>query len=89
MPFAAPVPTRTIALAHRTDVHPTRAVEEFRATLVHLLGDAHARDDLPAGVRFIRPAVPKGSQSGAGSTSVGQPPVPSSSRTTRNASPSE
>ncbi|MGH3938768.1 MAG: LysR family transcriptional regulator [Pseudonocardiaceae bacterium] len=86
VPFATPVPTRTIALAHRTDVHPTRAVEEFRSTLVHLLGEAHARDDLPAGVEFVSP----GSQSGLGSTSSpGQPSRPSSSRTTRNARASE
>ncbi|MGH3752834.1 MAG: LysR family transcriptional regulator [Pseudonocardiaceae bacterium] len=85
VPFVPPIPVRTIALAHRTDVHPTRAAAEFRSTLLQLLGDAHAQNDLPAGVEFI---VPEG-QSGHGSTSVGQLPGPTSSRTTRTVSSSE
>ncbi|HEU0089196.1 MAG TPA: LysR substrate-binding domain-containing protein [Pseudonocardiaceae bacterium] len=88
VPFVPPVPTRTITLAHRTDMHPTRAAEEFRAVLLDLLQDAHARDDLPSGVAFIPPQVPGSSQSGPDSTSAGHPSEPSSSRTTRNAIPS-
>ena len=89
VPFVPPVPTRTIALAHRTDVHPTRAAQEFRRTLLHLLSEAHIHSRLPAGVELIPSGEPKGDQPGSGSTSAGQPPAPSSSRTTRNASPSE
>ncbi len=89
VPFVPPTPIRTIALAHRTDVRPTRAAEEFRSTLLQLLGDAHVRGDLPAGVEFIAPGGPCGGQSRKGSTSVGPASGPSSSRTTRQASPSE
>ncbi|MGH4012558.1 MAG: LysR family transcriptional regulator [Pseudonocardiaceae bacterium] len=89
VPFVPPVPPRTIALAHRTDVHPTRAAQEFRHTLLHSLGEAHARDDLPAGVEFILPGEREDDQPGSDSGSVGQLPGPSSSRTTRHASPSE
>ncbi len=87
VPFVPPIPPRTISLAHRTDVHPTRAAEEFRSTLLQLLGDAHAQDDLPSGVEFIAAGEPN--QSGHGSNSAGQLLGPSSSRTTRSASPSE
>ncbi|MGH3939972.1 MAG: LysR family transcriptional regulator [Pseudonocardiaceae bacterium] len=91
VPFVPPIPTRTIALAHRKDMHPTRAAEEFRSTLLDLLADAYVHNDLPAGVEFISP---EDGQSGLGSTSPGsipppQPQEPSSSRTTRKASPSE
>jgi DNA-binding transcriptional LysR family regulator len=89
VPFIPPTPIRTISLAHRTDVHPTRATEEFRFTLLHLLSDAHTQGDLPAGVEFIVPSEPSSGQSGHGSTSAGQSLRPSSSRTTRRASPSE
>ena len=89
VPFVPPTPIRTIALAHRTDVHPTRAGVEFRSTLLQLLSDAHAQDGLPVGVEFIAPGELSKAQSGQGSTSVGQLPEPSSSRTTRSASPSE
>ncbi|MFN2495199.1 MAG: LysR family transcriptional regulator [Pseudonocardiaceae bacterium] len=88
VPFVPPVPTRTITLAHRTDMHPTRAAGEFRAVLLDLLQDAHACGDLPSGVEFIPPEEPDSGQSGAGSISAGHPSGPSSSRTTRNASPS-
>jgi DNA-binding transcriptional LysR family regulator len=88
VPFVPPTPIRTIALAHRTDVRPTRAAEEFRSTLLQLLSDAHAQGDLPAGVEFIAPGMPFGGQSGKGSTPVGPASGPSSSRTTRQASPS-
>jgi DNA-binding transcriptional LysR family regulator len=87
--FMPPTPIRTISLAHRTDVHPTRAAEEFRFTLLHLLSDAHTQGDLPAGVEFIAPGEPSSDQSGHGSTSAGQSLRPSSWRTTRRASPSE
>ncbi|MGH3931240.1 MAG: LysR family transcriptional regulator [Pseudonocardiaceae bacterium] len=91
VPFVPPIPTRTIALAHRKDMHPTRAAEEFRSTLLGLLADARVHDDLPAGVEFISP---EDGQSGLdsispSSTSPTQPRGPSSSRTTRKASPSE
>ncbi|MGH3717506.1 MAG: LysR family transcriptional regulator [Pseudonocardiaceae bacterium] len=89
VPFTSPPPIRTIALAHRTDVRPTRAAEEFRATLVQLLTTAHAQGSLPAGVELIIPGTTPGAQSGHGSTSAGQSTGPSSSRTTRHASPSE
>jgi DNA-binding transcriptional LysR family regulator len=89
VPFVPPIPTRTIALANRSDVHLTRAAEEFRATLLDLLADADARDDLPAGVEL---APGDGSASPAQSTpgsASAQSPGPSSSRTTRQASPAE
>lgn len=87
VPFLPPVPVRTIALAHRTDVHPTRAAQEFRSILLQMLGDAHAQDKLPAGVEYI----PTGdlNQSEHGSISAGQLSGPSSPRTTRNAKSAE
>jgi DNA-binding transcriptional LysR family regulator len=89
VPFVPPSPIRTIALAHRTDVHPTRAAEEFRSMLLQLLSGAHAQGNLAAGVEFIAPGASFDGQSGRGSTSVGQSPGPSSSRTTRHTSSSE
>jgi DNA-binding transcriptional LysR family regulator len=89
VPFVPPTPTRTVALAHRTDVHPTRAAEEFRSTLLQLLRSAHDQGDLPAGVEFIVSGEPVKGQSEHGSTSVGGWRGPSSSRTTRHESPSE
>jgi DNA-binding transcriptional LysR family regulator len=89
VPFVPPIPIRTIALAHRTDVHPIRAAVEFRSILLQLLSGAHTQDAIPAGVEFIAPRELSVGQSGHGSTSVDQLPGPSSSRTTRNASPSE
>lgn len=90
VPFAPPIPIRTITLAHRTDVHPTRAAQEFRYTLLHLLSEAHAQGSLPAGVEFIAHGESSSGQSGPGSSSVDATlPGPSSSRTTRSASPSE
>ena len=88
VPFAPPVPVRTIALAHRTDVRPTRAAEEFRCTLIQLLSGTHAHGGLPAGVEFISPSEPSRDQSGYDSISAGQLSAPSSSRTTRQASSS-
>jgi DNA-binding transcriptional LysR family regulator len=55
VPFVPFPPIRTISLAHRTDVHPTRAAEEFRTTLLQLLSSAHTQGSLPAGVEFIAP----------------------------------
>lgn len=55
VPFVPLPPIRTISLAHRTDVRPTRAAEEFRTTLLQLLSGAHAQGSLPAGVEFIAP----------------------------------
>jgi DNA-binding transcriptional LysR family regulator len=89
VPFAPPVPIRTIALAHRTDVRPTRAAEEFRSTLLQLLSSAYKQGSLPAGVEFIAAIEPRCDQSGHGSVSPAQSPGPSSSRTTRHAKPSE
>jgi DNA-binding transcriptional LysR family regulator len=89
VPFAPPVPIRTIALAHRTDVRPTRAAEEFRSTLLQLLSGTHTKGRLPAGVEFICPREPASAQSGHGSISAGELPGPSSSRTTCHASHSE
>ncbi|MBV9162925.1 MAG: LysR family transcriptional regulator [Pseudonocardiales bacterium] len=89
VPFVPPTPIRTIALAHRTDVRPTRAAEEFRTTLVQLFSDAHAQGRLPAGVEFIAPVGAPSAQSRRGSTSVEQSSGPSSSRTTRHANSSE
>ena len=83
VPFVAPVPRRTIALAHRSDVRPPRAAEAFRVTLLGLIDDAHARGALPAGVEMMPRAQP-------GSGIDGSTPViaRTSPRTTRNASPS-
>jgi len=89
VPFAPPVPIRTIALAHRTDVRPTRAAEEFRSRLLQLLSHAHQQGSLPAGVDLIAASEPTCDHSGHGSISSGQLLGPSSSRTTRHTSPSE
>jgi hypothetical protein len=55
---------------------------------LQLLTDAHRRRNLPAGVEFIASIEPGGDQSGHDSIPSGQSPGPSSSRTTRHASPS-
>ena len=47
---------RTIALAHRTDVAPTRAAEAFRETLLAVLARTSRTGGLPPGVRFIHPS---------------------------------
>jgi DNA-binding transcriptional LysR family regulator len=44
---------RTIALAHRTDVAPTRAADAFRETLLAVLARTSRTGGLPPGVRFI------------------------------------
>jgi len=46
---------RTIALAHRTDVAPTRAAEAFRETLVAVLSRTARTGGLPPGVRYVHP----------------------------------
>lgn len=46
---------RTIALAHRTDVAPTRAAEAFRETLLAVLSRTARTGGLPPGVRSIHP----------------------------------
>ncbi|MDL5156319.1 LysR family transcriptional regulator [Actinomycetospora termitidis] len=48
---------RTIALAHRTDVSPTRAAEAFRETLLAVLARTSRTGGLPPGVRFIHPGA--------------------------------
>ena len=72
VPCGPPTPIRTIVLAHRSDVRPTRAAVEFRSTLLQLLSNAHALDSLPAGVEFIAPRELSRGQSGHGPTSVDQ-----------------
>lgn len=47
---------RTIVLAHRTDVAPTRAAEAFRETLLAVLARTSRTGGLPPGVRFIHPS---------------------------------
>jgi len=85
VPFVAPVPTRTIALAHRTDVRPPRAAEAFRNTLMALIAEAHERGALPAGVEVAATVPPaERPQSVSGPSIPGSDPVESrtSSRTT-------
>lgn len=55
VPFAAPVPTRTVSLARRADVQPPRAAEAFRAVLLAQLDEADRRGALPFGVEVVRP----------------------------------
>jgi len=52
-PLAPPGLRRTIAIAHRKDVEPTRAAQAFRATLLRFLGEAARDDNLPQGVDLI------------------------------------
>jgi len=52
--LAAPGLSRTVALAHRTDVPPTNAARAFRETLTDHLSTA----PLPHGVELIRPPSP-------------------------------
>jgi DNA-binding transcriptional LysR family regulator len=53
IPLAPPGLRRTIALAHRRDVHPTHAARAFRETLLGFLSNMADRDDLPSGVEFV------------------------------------
>ncbi len=52
-PLAPPGLQRTIALAHRKDVHPTHAALAFQDTLLGFLSDADAEGGLPRGVERI------------------------------------
>lgn len=52
-PLAPPGLSRTIALAHRKDVEPTRAAQAFRATLLFFLAEAAHEATLPQGVELI------------------------------------
>lgn len=52
-PVAPPGLHRTIALAHRKDVHPTHAARAFRGTLLGFLRDAETTGALPPGVRRL------------------------------------
>jgi DNA-binding transcriptional LysR family regulator len=52
-PLAPPGLERTIALAHRKDVHPTHAARAFHETLLTFLAEAEGRGDLPPGVSRI------------------------------------
>jgi len=52
-PLAPPGLQRTIALAHRKDVHPTHAARAFQESLLGFLTDAEAGGGLPPGVERI------------------------------------
>lgn len=87
IPFTEPVPTRTIALTHRTGVRPSRAVEAFRSTLLGLLRTSHRNGTLPPGVALVAepPSRRLGQQSSPTSTVMSRstPRAATSSRTTR------
>jgi DNA-binding transcriptional LysR family regulator len=46
---------RTISLAHRTDVAPTRAAQAFREDLLSVLARTSRTGHLPPGVRYVHP----------------------------------
>ncbi|MET8867255.1 LysR substrate-binding domain-containing protein [Nonomuraea sp. NPDC004580] len=52
-PLAPPGLSRTIALAHRKDVEPTRAAQAFRETLLSYVVEAGHDGTLPEGVELI------------------------------------
>lgn len=52
-PLAPPGLSRTIALAHRKDVEPTRAAQAFRETLLTFVVEAGHEGTLPQGVELI------------------------------------
>ncbi|WP_436761614.1 LysR family transcriptional regulator [Streptosporangium sp. V21-05] len=52
-PLAPPGLRRTIAIAHRKDVQPTRAAQAFRATLLLFLTEAARDGSLPQGLDLI------------------------------------
>jgi DNA-binding transcriptional LysR family regulator len=60
-PIAPPGLRRTIALAHRKDVHPTRAASMFRETLLEHIQSEDAAGDLPPGVESLLGAGPPAS----------------------------
>jgi DNA-binding transcriptional LysR family regulator len=51
--LAEPGLHRTVALARRTDVQPTRAAQAFRETLVGHVGSEAASGSLPSGVESL------------------------------------
>src|SRR5690606_24597202 len=53
-PLAPPGLRRTIALARRKDVEPTRAARAFRTVLLDFLADAARQNTLPQGVEPVR-----------------------------------
>jgi DNA-binding transcriptional LysR family regulator len=55
-PLAPPGLSRTIALAHRKDVEPTRAAQAFRQTLLSFVLEADHEGTLPQGVELIAEA---------------------------------
>ena len=52
-PLAPPGLRRTVALAHRKDVEPTRAAQAFRATLLCYLTESAQEGTLPPGVELM------------------------------------
>lgn len=52
-PLAPPGLQRTIAIAHRKDVEPTRAAQAFRGTLLSFLSEAAQDGSLPEGLELI------------------------------------
>ncbi|MEV8630140.1 LysR substrate-binding domain-containing protein [Streptosporangium sp. NPDC051023] len=54
-PLAPPGLRRTIAIAHRKDVEPTRAAQAFRDTLLFFLAEASHEGSLPEGLELIPP----------------------------------
>lgn len=54
-PLAPPGLHRTIAIAHRKDVEPTRAAHAFRDTLLFFLAEAAHDGSLPEGLELIPP----------------------------------
>ncbi|MEU7747734.1 LysR substrate-binding domain-containing protein [Nonomuraea sp. NPDC049158] len=57
-PLAPPGLSRTIALAHRKDVEPTRAAQAFRTTLLSFVVEAGHERTLPQGVELIAESNP-------------------------------
>ncbi|MEV5892626.1 LysR family transcriptional regulator [Nonomuraea fuscirosea] len=55
-PLAPPGLSRTIALAHRKDVEPTRAAQAFRQALLSFVLEADHEGTLPQGVELIAEA---------------------------------
>ena len=88
-PLAPPGLRRTIAIAHRKDVEPTRAAQAFRATLLFFLAEAARDGSLPQGLDLITDLDPYGSAS-SGHLVLIRDGIPPASRTavlTRTAHP--
>ncbi len=73
-PLAPPGLTRTVALAHRKDVEPTRAAQAFRATLLSFLSEADREGALPQGVTRI-PGRPRTNSREFDQVGHGRPPI--------------